>query len=91
MLFYNTERNFKFSKGDKVVVLIYDEKYVGLVEHISYDRVNTPNSMYYVRFKPDKYGKYQCSYYFSENELSHIEKKEDRDWKLRVLLEKKES
>jgi len=64
---------------------------MGTVIDIDSDRTNTPRSEYYVAFKADKYGKYQCKYFFTEDELEHTDKQKERDWRLNKLLMKKES
>jgi hypothetical protein len=74
----NIETNLKFSKGDKVIIKIYDRNQTGFIKDIRVGNIEN----YKVIFTSDD-GKY-IWYWFSEDELE-TDKQYYRDLKLKRL------
>jgi hypothetical protein len=83
------ENNFKFSKGDRVIITHYKHKRIeGEVVKITYSKCKT-NSKYFVLYKVEFTSGPQdeiIKYDFSDYELEHINKDKERDWKLKQVL-----
>lgn len=78
------ENNFKFSKGDRVIITHYKHKRIeGEVVKITYSKCKN-NSKYFVLYKVEFTSGPQ--YDFSDYELEHINKDKERDWKLKQIL-----
>jgi hypothetical protein len=75
---FTIETNLKFSKGDKVIIKIYDRKPTGIIKDVNTERLEK----YKVCFTSDKGG--DIWYWFSEDELE-MDKQYYRDLKLKRL------
>ncbi len=72
----NIDNNSKLSKGDKVIINIYNRKPKGIIKKIDKNRIS---DKYQVIFNSDRGG--DIWYWFSENELE-LDKEFYRDKKL---------
>ena len=81
------ENNFKFSKGDRVIITHYKHKRIeGEVVKITYSKCKT-NSKYFVLYKVIAFlPAGPQDEIFSDYELEHINKDKERDWKLKQVL-----
>jgi hypothetical protein len=81
---------YKFTIGDKVKILIYDEKYVGEVMDFSYHTVfGMRKEEYEVKFIGYHGG--EVRHWYLSKELENFDQSRERDYKLDLLLNKKES
>lgn len=81
---------YKFAIGDKVKILLYDQKYIGEVKDFSYYTVfGIRKEEYEVEFRGYKGGLVRHWYILSE--LENFDQSKERDYKLDSILNKKES
>lgn len=80
---------YKFAIGDRVKILIYDEEYVGEVKDFSYyTTFGFRNEEYEVSFIGSGG---EVRHWYLSKELEHYDKSKERDYKLDLLLNQKES
>jgi len=80
---------YKFTIGDRVKILLYDQKYIGEVKDFSYYTVfGIRKEEYEVEFR-GKGG--LVRHWYTLSELKYFDQSKERDYKLDLLLNKKES
>lgn len=89
MQFSNTENNFKFSKGNEVVIVTREgEELKGRKGIIKKSKSKDGIKIYYVDniLYPGSYMGYYCPVWFEESELDFVNKDDEREYKLKKLL-----